>query len=720
MSLIENVLKKAGYKKGTDLSIDDSYATVGAPWWESSGEEEGKGRKKAVFTHAFWLAPPFGRPRDIDYEKLEPLEKSVWVRICIQHVVDSIASAEFNIVPSKKGEEVPAQLLEDAITFFDSVIWEESWSRMLRMMLPDLMQYDAGVIIKSYSALDYGEDSRLDIKKDKDGIYKSRPLELYARDGKSFLKDTDLFGKLKNYWQYSWINPQGKPIRFLPEEIIYMQQNPQSASPYGLSNLEIIDDIINYMMDSTLAQSKYWDNGLFIGGQIDMPDVKDINELKRLQAYYESKLRGAKKYNKWLVTGGGTTVKSTPFTPQTMQWMDSQKWFAKLIFAIFKVTPSELGFTEDLNRATGLQQMEIFKSKAIAPILGMLEEAMNREILWKYFGKELKFEFKREMSLDDRKKVADIDSIRLDKGLDSVNELRDRDGLEKWDDEKYDKPSEEGGGMEEGEDDMDWGSIFGDSSGEGEEPEDEEEEVTKGGIGSGQKGHKTYGQDVLESAKKNLTPELKSRIAELKGLGTQSEEHKKKRVQLQVDILQHGLNQQSEGDATNKNMKEKAVGGRKKEVSDKKENERKVKEFFDRNSDSVKDVEEASGGKVSSGEIQKKLQNVGAETFEQDSKKIGKGLSSSVKPANVKNFIGKFNRLVSMIVNYDPEKVGKAANVGAVSGEAGFVPIPLEYDGKPVDTKKKEKDILDIVARDYENIKRQVEEELDVLFKEQT
>ena len=200
----------------------------------------------------------------------------------------------------------------------------------------------------------------------------------------------------------------------------------------------------------------------------------DVNELKRWQAYYESKLRGPRKYNKWIVTSGGAKIQSFPFTPQQMQWLDSQKWFAKLVFATFKISPSELGFTEDLNRATGIQQMQINKSRAIRPILRLLEEHINRKIVWMHFSKNVKFEFLKELDLDEKGKQADIDTKRLAAGLDSVNELRDRDGKEKWEDEKWDLPDAQSqsadsegmgtagdmGDFGSSDTDVDWDEIF--------------------------------------------------------------------------------------------------------------------------------------------------------------------------------------------------------------------------------------------------------------------
>ncbi|MCK5641989.1 MAG: hypothetical protein KAJ19_14390, partial [Gammaproteobacteria bacterium] len=108
-----NLLKQAGRKLGQSLGLDFANPnTMFYPdqWWGDSETGEG-GQRKGVYTDAFWLAPPFGRPRQIDYERLEPLENSIWVRMCVQHIVDSIAGAEWVVGPRRHGEDVSEKLL---------------------------------------------------------------------------------------------------------------------------------------------------------------------------------------------------------------------------------------------------------------------------------------------------------------------------------------------------------------------------------------------------------------------------------------------------------------------------------------------------------------------------------------------------------------------------------------------------------------------------------
>ena len=44
---------------------------------------------------------------------------------------------------------------------------------------------------------------------------------------------------------------------------------------------------------------------------------------------------------------------------------------------MFGLTPSELGITEDVNRATATTQAELTKRKGIRPMLGLIERYFN-------------------------------------------------------------------------------------------------------------------------------------------------------------------------------------------------------------------------------------------------------------------------------------------------------------------------------------------------------
>lgn len=442
------------------------------------------GLLKGTYTIDFWWNPPFGRPRSIDYLQLEEYEQNVYVQMVINQIIDSVVQIDWDIVNVDDDEEPKKALIEEVTKFFEARKWQESWESALRRMIPDMLLYDCGVFIKVFPKADYDESGSLKNKN-------AKPIEIMARDGRSFLKDQTLYGTILGYYQYTWMGIQGKPIHFDADEIVYLQMRPQSRSPYGLSNLEIIKSIVDYLTSSINANRKYWENGYFPGGHLDHPDIIDVDELKKRAQLYKEQLKGEGNYNKWLITSGGVKVTPMQFTNQEMSWLKSSEYFAKIVFSIFKVPASELGFTEGQNRATGIQQSQIYKSKGVQTVLRLLEDYINRHIIWKHFSDDVKFVFDRSLDLQDEKIRTDIDHLKLTDGTSTINEIRKRDGDDTFEEELFDVPfaadafreqmMQASMAGEEGE------GEFGEEPGEepteqpGEEPTEQEKALSIGG-----------------------------------------------------------------------------------------------------------------------------------------------------------------------------------------------------------------------------------------------
>lgn len=397
-----------------------------------------KNMRKGVYTQDFYIRPIFGKPRlGIDYGELEDYENNIIIRMVITHIIDSVTQTDFNIIPIKKEDEISDETqkrIDTTTEFFEGRKWMESWNATLRRMLPDLLMYDCGILIKVFGKECYDEHGVLKENN------KTPPLELSSRDGRSFLIDCDPYGHIIKYWQYSFMNIQSTPISFAKDEIIYIMGRPQSRSVYGVASLSIIKDVMDYITASMSANRAFWENGYFPGMQIDHPDIVDPDELLVRAQLYKDTLKGEKNYNRALITAGGTKVTPLQFTNQQNQWLEASEYMQKLVFALFKLSPSQLGFTEQTNRATAIVQSQNYKQEGVRTILTLLENYLNREIIWKYFGDDIIFKFDDSLDLGDRKQQADIDHLQLTDGTVTINEIRSRDGDENFADLEFNSP----------------------------------------------------------------------------------------------------------------------------------------------------------------------------------------------------------------------------------------------------------------------------------------
>lgn len=159
------------------------YAQTGMPWLSSDA-------RKAVLTEWFWQ-PIRGQPRRVDTNELRKYSQTVWVQAIEQAILNQITYAPYVIVPKKnKGEENEhlynelslKQEIETVEDFLETPNKnKESFQDILRAWLKDVLELDAGVIVKVYS-LDSFDFEHLEPRS---GAPLLKPLDCPMCEGKS-------------------------------------------------------------------------------------------------------------------------------------------------------------------------------------------------------------------------------------------------------------------------------------------------------------------------------------------------------------------------------------------------------------------------------------------------------------------------------------------------------------------------------------------------------
>jgi HK97 family phage portal protein len=291
----------------------------------------------------------------------------------------------------------------------------------------DILEIDAGVIIKVFDINSYNFD---DIEP-KSGAPMLKPAgqrrmtELYARDGASFLKEIDKFGFENGYWQYSYQIP-AHPMWFNKEEVVYVSEHPRSMSCYGYARTQAILDIVKSLHYSTLWNKRFFEETAIPDGLLSMEDTNE-EEMKAFMTYWNNEFKAQPHKI-------GAVNKKTSWMPfslnqKDLDFLQTQKWYFNMVVSMFGLTPSELGVTEDVNRATSATQSELVKRKSIRPFLKLLEGFINNKILTEFDSEGVEFQFiyddpaEKKLRLDNWK-------LEIDIGVKTVNEVRNELGLE--------------------------------------------------------------------------------------------------------------------------------------------------------------------------------------------------------------------------------------------------------------------------------------------------
>jgi len=409
--------------------------------------EVNRGGVHKAYIPDFLYKPPFGYPRKQNVLLFREFAKNPYVYSVIKTLCDEVASTDYDIKPKKDVIMTPKleELRHKILNFFDNPNSnKESFPSILRAVVKDIYEVDSGVIIKVYNKI--GEF-----------------VEIYSRDGASFLKNPDIYGYLGNrqaviepmdipnssptsndwqasvnqysmrykeiaaYFQYG-ITSMALPVPFGRDEIIYIMQNPQSNSVYGLSPMQILNNTIKTLINGASYNNDFYENGnmpegiiSLLGGSKDT--VRAFSERMRNQIKETNPITGLMRKIGFKIPVVNMETKFTSFQldPQVMQIIEQQEWFTKLVWASFGVTAEQLGFTENSNKSTGQNQSSVFKRKAVRPLLKMLKYHIDKELIPE-FGQEaydnLCFEWD-DYDLDEDKKKHDLLEQQIRMGVKS-------------------------------------------------------------------------------------------------------------------------------------------------------------------------------------------------------------------------------------------------------------------------------------------------------------
>jgi HK97 family phage portal protein len=372
------------------------------------------------FLHSWFWSAHLGIPRGINFLEIRQYAKSCWVQMVTNAISKQIMTTKWDVV--KTDEEDQTDYSEDIdrikkLLLFPNrngdTFWDV-WGPPMR----DAMEIDAGVIFKGRNVA--GE-----------------VVELYTYDGATFLKSPDEHGILEKYYQYSFRHFGAKPREFKKEDVIYMMMNPSNETfPYGFSPLQSIQQEVELMIQSTRYNKEFFKNNAIPDGivGIDM----DEDAIPRFQADWEAKFKG-KAHKLMFHNNPNMNFVNLKTTNRDMEWLDGQKWFFHMVFGAYGLSPQEVGFYENSNRATGESQERITIKNAIKPYLKLIEDKINREIIFDLLGHD-KIKFKWFPKDSAQEKIEHQQNMeKLDKNVYTINEIRTMEGKDPvpWGDQPF-------------------------------------------------------------------------------------------------------------------------------------------------------------------------------------------------------------------------------------------------------------------------------------------
>jgi hypothetical protein len=157
------------------------------------------------------------------------------------------------------------------------------------------------------------------------------------------------------------------------EELIYESMNPRPQSLYGLSPTEVVlHTALTMLRRMTYAADEIDSSNVpaFFG---EVPSGWTTAQISEWQDYWDAMVENKPHRGVW-----GPAEMNATFPPQRQIDIDFDTYLVRLVCAVFEVQPQELGFTMDVNRATGDSQEVITQRRSVRPLAGLIVEAVDQ------------------------------------------------------------------------------------------------------------------------------------------------------------------------------------------------------------------------------------------------------------------------------------------------------------------------------------------------------
>jgi len=399
--LTDILLKAFSAHEGFTLPIPSSISTnyepdiVDARKWDEFVEWERAIHPISNYYNTLGIARPYFSKAANDVLATTP-----YYAICEKSICDYTAALEFGVYDRDNKH------VADMDDFLDYPGPHRTFGDVTKKYLPDLTRYDAAVMVKTFNR-------------------KGKCVEFDSYLGTEFWKEIDRVpvginlghlpaarqigyyshGHVQRYWQRS---RTGVYVSFQPDEIAYMSMYPRNDTIYGTDWISCLKAPIQYLIDSTRAAGKTFQNGVVPSLVYKHPQITDRKQLMQRLADLKANNQGPMKFGGTLHLVKDEEVETLSHKLHDMEWLEGQKFMAQLVWSMWGFQPQEF-VGESVNRATAYVSRNITKSKMLYPIMKYLEVVFTRDILpyCEGYEKGMRFKFEVEQDLDDTMKVAE-------------------------------------------------------------------------------------------------------------------------------------------------------------------------------------------------------------------------------------------------------------------------------------------------------------------------
>lgn len=349
-------------------------------------------------------------------------------RICIQVRKEELQGLTWKITTKEEGREQEfTKEINDLTRFFEKPDRRNTFDDWLGLLIEDMFVLDALTIHKQYN----------------------RGKKLHALrvvDGATIHPVIDEVGDIYGYQQIIHGLPRtayvdAEYLRAMPDindvkavfplsRLVYRPRVQIPDSLYGFPPLEWVIMTINQALRKQVTDLSWFTEGNTPEGFVTMPDgAMSLEQSKAFEDDFNALLAGnakARARMKFIPWDAKVQIPRA-FTAETA-W---DEFLLKKTCAAIGVSPQEIGFTADVNKATGEMQENVQFRRSTEPITQFVESMLTEVIETDFGYPALKLTFHAQRAEEDLLAVAQADDIYVKMGATDLDEIRSKRQLGK-------------------------------------------------------------------------------------------------------------------------------------------------------------------------------------------------------------------------------------------------------------------------------------------------
>lgn len=355
-------------------------------------------------------------------------EKTPDIRACVDTIVRRVATAPWvvepaeEVWPSHPKYEEAQEAAAKARRFLKAPSLNPltaAWQPFMVAVLTDLLLYDFGVWEN--------------VEPVSPSIAKTKLAGLLQIRGSAVEPKVDDTGSVTKYVQHI-SGRSGERPEFEPDDLCVLQLFPNTISPYGTPIIEtLLNEIITLLMASERAMTEMDSNEippgiLFIAG-MGHTGAKQLEAKIRNEATRSDRLHMAYGDD---IAGDWVELRRKF---KDVEFAEVIKEVQRCVWRAFGLSRTEMGDTENANRAVSEVQERAQQSGLIAPILQMVAGTINARLLPLLIEDEevlplvqFRFDMERELTAEEGRARAEGLKTRVTTGLLTINEARAEEG----------------------------------------------------------------------------------------------------------------------------------------------------------------------------------------------------------------------------------------------------------------------------------------------------